>query len=174
LSAPDAVPPPLNGRRLGMGPGTPATPRKVRLPTDGLTPRGCQRWPRVFGHTSSIAFPEAERTVGDREFGRDGQPAPLQVEQPSASAFGIVGIGPGRDGQFGLGPAPLSGDRTRNVQCLKRRPANLCRRSDEAGHFRADVFEDCAEPRLAGVKKVCPIRSGIGRSRPAVSRAAPW
>jgi hypothetical protein len=47
----------------------------------------------VFGHTSSIAFPEAERTVGDREFGRDGQPAPLQVEQPSASAFGIVGIG---------------------------------------------------------------------------------
>jgi hypothetical protein len=157
-----------------MGPGTPATPRKVRLPTDGLTPRGCQRWPRVFGHTSSIAFPEAERTVGDREFGRDGQPAPLQVEQPSASAFGIVGIGPGRDGQFGLGPAPLSGDRTRNVQCLKRRPANLCRRSDEAGHFRADVFEDVAEPRLAGVEKVCPIRFGIGRSRPAVSRAAPW
>jgi hypothetical protein len=32
----------------------------------------------------------AAKPVGDREFGRDGQPAPLQVEQPSASAFGIV------------------------------------------------------------------------------------
>ena len=26
-------------------------------------------------------LPEAERAIGDREFGRDGQPAPLQVEQ---------------------------------------------------------------------------------------------
>jgi hypothetical protein len=45
-----------------------------------------QRWPRVVGHR----LPEADRTVGDREFGRDGQPAPRQVEQQFPPGLGAL------------------------------------------------------------------------------------
>jgi hypothetical protein len=140
----------------------------------GLTPRGCQRWPRVFGHTSSIALPEAERTVGDREFGRDGQPAPLQVEQPSASALGIVGIGPGRDGQFGLGPAPLSGDRTRNVQCLKRRPANLCRRGRGGPTFVPMSSRTSPSRALRASRKSAQFAPGSGGLVRRYRERPPW
>jgi hypothetical protein len=40
----------------------------------------------VVGHR----LPEADRTVGDREFGRDGQPAPRQVEQQFPPGWGAL------------------------------------------------------------------------------------
>src|SRR6266436_4271756 len=39
-----------------------------------------QRWPRVFGHTSSIAC-QKPSAVGDREFGCHRKPAPLQIKE---------------------------------------------------------------------------------------------